>query len=283
MSRFPLPWRLALYAALCALIVSNLIMVAVTVGLLMAGSDAIDWHTYRAAVERYPTGNLYEQTEWWYGWRYSPVAVLPMLAVAWMGELAWRILHFVALLGLPRRLAMWTVLTYPFWFDVSAGNPMIFIAVGAYHALRGNGWGIGALLITALLIPRPLMVPLVGYLLWKHGEWRWPFVGMFALHALAVWGTGYGDEWVARLMAVGGEELVSGINVAPSFVLGGWWMLVAVPLAALAFMRGYPATAGLLLQIYWLPYYLLLLLADWNRWKRWWPAVAPQSKAQPQR
>jgi hypothetical protein len=257
------PWRVALYAALSILIVANLIMVALQGALILSGSDAVDFATYRAATTRFLDGTLYVRAEWWYFWRYSPVAVPLFIPVAVMGETAWRLLHGVALLGLRGPARYIALASYPFWFDVSAGNVMIFVAVAAFWAVRGNRWAIGATLLLALFIPRPLMVPLVIWLLWKHPRARWPFGIAFTVHLLAVAATGYGSAWLS-VLAASRFQVSAIVNVAPSALIGGWWLILAVPASVLLILRDRPATAGLLLQPYWLPYYLLMPLAD--RW-----------------
>jgi hypothetical protein len=260
---FPRPWRCALYAAIAFFVFANLMMVAIQGALILRGSDAIDFETYRAAVARFADGSLYASAEWWYGWRYSPVAVALCVPSALIGETAWRLLHFVGLVGLPGWPRLFAAVSYPFWFDVAAGNVMIFVVVAAYWAVRGNRFAIAASFILALLIPRPLMLPLVAWLLWRHPRARWPFAAMFGLHAIAVIGTGYGPEWLAVLLAAG-SEVASDVNTSPSAIIGLWWLVVAIPAAVWALLRDRPATAGLVLQPYWLPYYLLMPFAD--RW-----------------
>jgi hypothetical protein len=258
--------------AILLFISSNLVMVAVQVVLILAGSDAVDWITYVAATERFGEGTLYVADEWWYGWRYSPIAVFPLLLIAPLGETAWRLLLGLSLLGLPGRARFLALASYPFWFAIHAGSLVVPTVVVAFLALRGTGWAIGVFLVLSLLVPRPLMVPIVAWLLWKHPPWRLPFVALFAGHAAAVIATGYGEEWLAVLAQVGPEEVAQQLNVAPSALIGAWWLVLAVPLAVWAFANRRPATAGLLLQPYWLPYYLLILLADALPSRAWWLA-----------
>ncbi len=59
-------------------------------------------------------------------------------------------------------------------------------------------------------------------------------------------------------------------NVAPSAIIGPVWIVLAIPLAVWAFRAQRPALSGLLLQPYWLPYYLLILLADPLPSRSWW-------------
>ena len=194
------------------------------------------------------------------------------MVLAPLGETGWRLLLGLSLVGLPGRARYLALASYPFWFAIHAGSVIVLVVVAAYWALRGNRWAIGLFLVLALLVPRPLMIPIVAWLLWKHPRWRWPFVGLFAIHALAVLATGYADEWLDRLAITGGEEIVTSLNVAPSAFIGLWWLVISIPLAIWAFVAARPAMAGLLLQPYWLPYYLLILLADALPPRSWWLA-----------
>lgn len=267
--RFSLPWRWALYAALALLFAANIVQVGMQVAWVLLGSDGTDFHVFAVAWDRYQDGTLYVRDSWWYIFRWSPIAAPLLIPVAIIGQNLWRLLHVVALVGLPGRRRLIALASFPFWFDVQAGNIMIFLTIAAYWALRGNRWATGAVLVLAILVPRPLMVPLAAWLLWKQPEWRLPFVALFAVHAMAVLATGYADEWATILFSAT-SQMLGDLNVGPTAVFGLWWMLAAFPLAVWAFWRGYPATAGLLLQPYWLPYYLLMPLAD--RWPspRWW-------------
>jgi hypothetical protein len=259
------------------LIITNLFMVAVQGALIVSGSDGYDFATYHAAVERLAIGTLYSPAEPWYDWRYSPVMVFPLALVTWIGQEGWRALHFVALIGLPGWARLIALASYPFWFDVAAGNILTFVLVAAYWALRGSRFATGSTLALSLLVPRPMMLPVVVWLLWKQRGWRVPFVAMVLIHGAAVIATGYGSEWIAKLTTVTGAELVPfSTNVAPSAIVGLWWLVAAIPLSAWLFTRGYPASAGLMLQPYWLPYYLLLPLSD-----RWPITFRRQSRPRP--
>jgi len=259
--RFRAPWRYALYAATILLVVANFAQVGLQVAWILLQSDGTDWHVFAVAWDRFNDGTLYVEESWWYIFRWSPVAAPLLIPVAIIGENAWRVLHIVALAGLPGWRRLVALASYPFWFDVQAGNIMILVLIAAYWGLRGNAWAIGTTLVLALLVPRPLMVPLVAWLLWKHAGWRVPFAIMFIAHAGAVVATGYATEWLGVLLQAT-PQMLGDLNVGPSAIVGVWWMLLAVPLAAVAFWRGYPAISGLLLQPYWLPYYLLMPLAD---------------------
>jgi hypothetical protein len=200
----------------------------------------------------------------------QPLAVFPFAVLAPLGETIWRALLLAWLVALARRLAFLALASYPLWFAIHAGSVIVPVVVAAYLALRGRRWAIGAFLILALLIPRPLMVPMVIWILWKEPSWRIPFGILFVVHLGLVAATGYLDDWVRTLVATGAEEIESVFNVAPSAIIGQAWILLAVPLAIWAFRQQRPALSGLLVQPYWLPYYLLILLADPLPSRSWW-------------
>jgi hypothetical protein len=262
--------RWSLLIAIGFLAAVNVFMASLQIAEILLGSDALDWQTYVLAGERFWTGTLYEQAESWYGWRYSPLAAFPFVALAPLGETVWRVLLLASLLALPRRLIFLALASYPLWFAIHAGSLMVLVAVAAFWALRGRWWAVGAFLVLALLIPRPLMVPIVIWILWKEPRWRIPFGVLFLVHLGLVVASGYLDDWVQALISTGGEEIGSVFNVAPSAIIGPAWLLLAIPLALWAFRARRPALAGLLIQPYWLPYYLLILLADPLPASSWW-------------
>jgi hypothetical protein len=269
--------RWALLAAIGLFAAVNLVVASLQIAVMLLGSDAVDWETYVLAGDRFWAGTLYQPAESWNGWRYSPVAVFPFFVLAPLGETIWRVLLLASLGALPRRLTFLALASYPLWFAIHAGSVMVLVVVAAYWALRGRWWAIGAFLVLALLIPRPLMVPIVIWILWKETRWRIPFAILIVVHLGLVATTGYLDDWVRVLIATGAEEIESVFNVAPSAIIGPAWLLLAIPLAVWAFRAGRPALSGLLLQPYWLPYYLLILLADPLPSRSWWRDHLPST------
>jgi hypothetical protein len=120
-----------------------------------------------------------------------------------------------------------------------------------------------------------LMVPIVIWIIWRQPGWRIPFVILFVVHLGLVAASGYLDEWATILISAGAEEIESVFNVAPSAIIGPVWLVLAIPLALWAFRAARPALSGLLLQPYWLPYYLLILLADPLPSRSWWQDRLP--------
>lgn len=258
-------WRTIGLALLVAVIATpNVYLVARSIGIILSGSPVVDWHHFVEAGRRVHDGGLYD-TAFDYGFRYSPVLAVGFGLIAPIGELAWRILHIGAALALPNwPMRLVTLVSWPFWFDVEAGNVLVFVLLAAAWALRGNHVAIGAFLVMSLLMPRPLMLPIVVWLLWKQPEWRLPFVGLFVLHAIAVLATGWGAEWIGILVESAGE-VNSVLNLAPSRFIGLAWVVVALPIAAWLTLRGRLGWASLFAAPYWLPYYLVLPILELDR------------------
>lgn len=236
-----------------------------------------DWAIFTEAANRFSDGRLYEQSAT-YAYRYSPVLAPALAALGWIGPIAWRALHIVAALALPSwRLRVAALLSWPFWFDTSTGNVVIFMVLAAAWALRGSTAATGLFLAAAILVPRPLMFPIAAWLLWRRAEWRVPFGAMFVVHAVAVLLTGWGDEWIG-VLASSADETGLSLNLAPSRWIGLWWMVVALPAAAWLTLRGRLGWASLLAAPYWLPYYLLMPILELDR-RAWRPnadAASPE-------
>ena len=220
---------------------------------------AFDWDNYVEAARRFPLGTLYD----WqhpYSYHYAP-QLAPILGVlSGAGIIAWRVAHFAALAVLPsRRLALLLLVSYPFWFDVNTGNLMVFVLLAAAWAYRGNGWATGAYLALCVLIPRPIMLPLLAWILWERPSWRWPFVGIVALVIATAIPTGYLGDWVASFNASGVKDIANDFNLSPSHFVGVWWMVVGLPLAIWLTLRGRLGWASMAIAPYLLPYWVQML------------------------
>jgi hypothetical protein len=217
-----------------------------------------DWAIFVEAAERVTEGGLYEDGDPRYSYVYSPVLAYALGWLAPLGPVAWRLLHVVAALALPTwPLRVLVLIAWPFWHDVDTGNLVVFVLLPAAWAMRGNRPAGYAFLALTLLVPRPLMLPLAAWLLWTDARYRIPFAAMFAVHAIAVFASGWGAEWVAQLLAAG-NAIQSAHNVSPSRFIGLWWLLIGVPIAAWLTMRGRIGLASLAISPYLLPQYLLM-------------------------
>jgi hypothetical protein len=191
--------------------------------------------------------------------RYSPVAAWAFRLIAPIGAVGWMALHFAALTLLPRRLALLALVSAPFWADVYSGNVTTFALVAAVAALGGSRIGTVAFFALAMLAPKPLLLPILLWLLWRRPETRSWFVAVFAVHAALVLATGWGSEWIASF-ARATDDLATRADLSPAMLIGRAWLIIGLPLAAWLTVRGRLGLASLLASPYWLLHYPLLAL-----------------------
>lgn len=256
----PLDWRPFAWAVLLTV---NFILVAVTLSAFFLADIAADWSVYVEAGKRVFGTGLYDWTGWdQLVWRYSPVMAWGFAALAPIGFWGWAALHFAALLLIPRKLALFAVLSFPFWVDVYNGNTLTFVFVAAVLALRGSkAWSL-VFLALCLLIPRPFMLPVMAWLLWKDRSLWLPFLGLFIVHAIAVLLSGWGPEWIDALIFRSNEDprLIDN-NWSPSVFLGTWWLVIGIPLGIWLTWKGRLGLASFAVSPYMgVSYWLMLLL-----------------------
>jgi hypothetical protein len=237
----------------------------------LPGGEAADWSSFVEAGRRITSGESVYSVEANYAFRYSPLLAYLFAILAPMGVLAWRVLHFAvlgAMVAADRRLwpvGVLALVSWPFWFDVEAGNLVAFVLVAGALAVRGNQVGIGAFLVMSLLVPRPLMLPLLGWILWQNSGWRLPFVGMALVAAVLTLLSGQTAAWLGVLVA-STDEMSSVLNFGPSRVIGVAWVPIGLIAAAILTWRRRLGLASLAASPYWFPYYFMVLL---------WEAVRP--------
>jgi hypothetical protein len=264
--RLPRAVRVLLFAVVVGLLGAvNLYLAGKSISLVLGSAPAVDWDQYVEASRRVNGGDLYAVTDT-YAYHYSPLLAFLFGPLSWLGTVGWRVLHVGAALAMPtwpmRGLAL---VSWPLWYDVEAGNILVFVVLAAAWALRGSRLVTGAYLLLVLLVPRPLMLPLAIWLLWKRPEWRVPFAAAFVIHLVAVLATGWGDDWLHALIAAGGDVTIPS-NIGPSRFVGTLpWLVIGLPLAAWLTWKGRLGLAGLAASPYWLPYYLLMLLLELPR------------------
>ena len=196
------------------------------------------------------------------GYVWSPILGWPLQVLPLIGFPAWTVLKTATLLLLPWRIALMVLATWPFWGDAMTGNAFIPVFVAMWLAPTGSRWGTWWFLFLAILIPRPLMLPVLGWVLWKRPEYRVPFAVLFTLHAVVVVASGQLDDWAAQLARISAWEVTRDINLTPSRWIGGWWALVALPLAALLTWKGRLGFASVAACVYMHSNYWLLLLLE---------------------
>jgi hypothetical protein len=253
------PVRSVLALAVVVLVVTpNLWLAARSIGLVFGGAPAVDWQQYIVASQRFWAGGELYAITGDYAYRYSPLFAALLTVLVPLGVVGWRLLHVAAALALPNwPIRVVALVSWPFWYDVQTGNVLIFIVLAGAWALRGNRWGTGGFLLLTLLVPRPLMIPVAAWLLWKQPGWRWPLVFGAVAQLLIVAVLGWGNGWLATLLNASRDSLLPS-NVGPSRFVGQWWVAIGIPLAIWLTVRGRVGWASLAASPYWLPYYLLM-------------------------
>ena len=257
------PWhRLGARMLIAALITANVILVVITIYGFFVSDAGYDWAIYREAGARVGSPALYEWGEV-YAWSYSPLLAYLFAALAPIGYLGWSIFHFGALALLRNlRMALLVLASWPFWADVYNGNTMSFVFVAAYWTLRGNPVGTFSFLTLAVLMPRPVMLPVLAWVLWKRPEWRLRFAGMVVVSAALVVATGYASDWVEVLIGVTNAVEASSRDLGPARIIGLWWVVIGLPLAVVLIARQRLGLASMAASPYWLPQYFLMLLLE---------------------
>lgn len=219
-----------------------------------------DWWQLREAVSRAGTASLYVWEEASparhaaYEYRYSPLLAWSLTPVVDAGLWAWRLLHVATLAFLPWRLAVAALMFAPFWYDVLHGNVMTFVAISGYLALRGSSWGMSAFVAWSVLVPRPLMAPVLVWLLWKRRGFRMPALIGAAVGLATLSYPGF----VAALMSSSRVDSVD--NLSPSAWIGWLWVPIGLVAGAWLTSRGRLGWAALACSPYVLPYYLVALV-----------------------
>ena len=221
-----------------------------------------DWQVWTWVPGWMAEGQLYARDHWIV---WSPPAnwILAFIIVP-AGYAAWWAAHLIAVVTLRDwPLIGLTFGSVPFWADAMNGQTITFAFVAGVWALRGSRIGALAFLALAVLIPRPLVVPLTLWLLWRQPWTRLPFLGMGGAVVLAALLSGDLLPWLGNMLAIGRDNYIHFANLSPTKVIGAWWLLVGVPLAAWLTWKGRVGLAGLAISPYVLPFYLLVLLWEW--------------------
>lgn len=259
--RLPAWWPIAVAVALTSP------LVVYWWGLIAAGSGAFDWRIFVEAGHRAWAGSpdLYQVSDL-YSFRHSPLMAFAMPAVAWIGVVGIRLVITGAAVAMPTwPMRLLTLASWPFAMDLQNGAIITVLVAVAAWALRGSRIAGITFIVLTVISPRPLMLPIAAYLLWKQPWLRLPSIAIFVVHALAVLATGYGDDWVRMLLTVGTDGIDSAFNVSPSRFIGGWWFPIGVVGTVWLIRRGNVGLAALAISPYLLPHYLLFGLLELDR------------------
>ncbi len=252
-------WRRLSIASVAAIaLLVNLALVYRTIAYWHgpAWGEANDWNELLQAAT---SGDPYVAD----GFRWSPVAASLLAVLLPMGIGAWRALHFAVLLILRDwRLVALVVVSWPFWDDMVSGNVLTFAVVAAWAAVRGSRLGAVGFLAMAIMMPRPLFLPVAIWLLWKQPWTRGVVVVLFGIHLGLVAVSGYGPEWIDRLVSTSGAEIAHPQNIAPTHWIGIAWAPFGVALAGWLVWRGHLGLASLAASPYLFGYYLLFAVLE---------------------
>jgi hypothetical protein len=247
-------WRWLLPASVVTIVLLvNLLLVYRTISYWIgpAWAQANDWNELVQAAN---STSPYTAD----GFRWSPVAASLLAVLLPMGIGLWRVLHFaVLLLSRDWRLSGLVLISWPFWEDMVSGNVLTFAVVAAGTAIRGSRVGAVLFLVMAILMPRPLFLPMAAWLLWKQPWTRGPALALFGTHLGIVAASGHGGEWIGRLLSTGGAEIGHPENIAPSHWIGAAWVPIGLALAGWLVRRGHVGLASLAASPYLFGYYLL--------------------------
>lgn len=266
--RWPLALRLGRVAVLSMLAILS-VALSLRHVILIGDFAAIpfDWLQFQIATDRIGTGTLYEwesRGSFEYSYRYAPLFAYVMVPMVELGITVWRVLQFAVLLLLPWRVALITLIAWPFWEDVYNANVMTLVFVSGWHALNGNRAGTVAYLLLTALVPRPLMLPLVIWILWKQPSTRAVVAIGAVLYAGLTVATGEAGGFVWAL-SQGGNMIEFERNYGPSRWLGWAWLAVGIPLGAWLIWRGRIGFASLAVSPYLLPYHFIVGLWETAR------------------
>lgn len=222
-----------------------------------------DWGVLSQLPEKLRDGTLYH-LDASYNFIWSPAsAVLLAGVVVPLGYWIWFAFHIVVLAWLrDRRMILMALVSLPLWIDAGLGNTVTFAVVAGVMALRGNR--AGELLSVALfaLVPRPIQVPLVAWLLWQRPHLRLPFVLALSAVLASAFATGYLTAWLQAAVSVATLTAGGPANFGPTREWGLGWFMVAIPAAIVLTVQRRVGVAGILLSPYLFPQYLLFLLLD---------------------
>lgn len=248
--------RAVIAAALILAVLANVIGLAT---IAVDHARAFDWDNYVEAARRFPLGTLYDW-QYPYGFHYAP-QVAPLLGLlAGMGITAWRLAHLAALAVMPSRmLTLLLLVSFPFWTDVNNGNLMVFVLLAAAWTCRGNPAATGIYLALCILIPRPIMLPLLAWVLWKRPAWRLPFAAMAIVVVLTAIPTGYLPDWIASFANSSARDVSNAFNLSPSRFIGVAWLVIGIPLAVWLTFKGRLGWASMAISPYLLPYWVQML------------------------
>lgn len=247
-----LDWlRIALVAAATAVLMANLLFLAgYALWVVAHAGGPFDYPIFAEASTRLFDGTLYQWDTHGYIYPYSPVFAWVFVPFAYLGLWIWQGLHFLMLLLIPSWPARLLVLvSVPFWMDAWEGNVGIFFLVAGYWAVRGNRIGTFVFMALCLMIPKPIYLPVLVWMLWREPRNRLPFVYLLVGHSILALATGYAFDWLAALPGAS-HDMATVFNFMPSRIIGWWWWPIGLAISAWLVYRDHPGWASVTSALY---------------------------------
>jgi len=260
----PTAWRRLI------LVVAACISVGISLPILANASNwpFDDWYLFVDAGQRILAGQSpYTSDPSGVSFRWSPIVAIFFALIASVGPWVWTAFSLVSLALLKH--SVWIVgflLAWPFWRDVETGASFWYVPLAALLVLRGSlaaGFAFGVLTV---LVPRPMMLPILGWLLWQRPQQRVLVLAGGASAVAASLVTGFGTDWVTYLLRVAGDSETAFTRISPRNFLGALWVLLPIVGIWLT-LRGRLGLAALAVSPYWTPAYLLILILDVVPWR----------------
>lgn len=219
----------------------------------------IDLHLFFEAGDRIAAGqNPYFRDASDISFRWSPL--MAWLYALPIGVWGWSAVALASLALLRDwRLIAGFLVAYPFWRDLELGASFWFVPLLAILAFRGSHWAGVAFAAATFLVPRPMMVPVLAWLLWQRPALRLPALAAGLMVAAGSVATGWGLEWLIHLRDVAAHSTTD--LVGPRDVLGWGWFAM-LPVTAWLTWRSRLGIAALAISPYWTPPYFLMLLLE---------------------
>ena len=155
-----------------------------------------------------------------------------------------------------------------------SGNVLVFAFGASWTAVRGSRVGAWVFLAMVVLMPRPLFLPVVAWLLWRQPSLRMPAVCILTVNVALVLVSGLGPAWADRLLSTATSEMQHPLNLAPTRWIGAVWIPIGLALAVWLVRRGSLGLASLAASPYLFGYYPLFGLLELRSLKAFrgtWP------------
>jgi hypothetical protein len=246
------PWRTAALAVVVgvAIAANFAFLVGYILWVNAHQGGPFDYPIFVEATSRLTDGSLYRWDLHGYVYPYSPVFAWLFIPFATAGIWVWQAMHLLTVV-LIRNWPIRTLvlLSVAFWMDTWEGNVGAFFMLAGYWAIRRNRLGSWAFIALCLMIPKPIYLPALVWMLWRQPENRVRFVVLLVIHTALVLATGYAFEWLQALPGAS-HDIFGPFNFMPSRVIGWWWWPIGLALSAVLVLKDHPGWAGATAALY---------------------------------